>query len=146
MLDIEQKCFSLPWAEAQLHRAFAQQAFMAFGLGRLQLLGYISLYHIADQVEILNIAVVPAYQRQGHGTRLLNHVLRYMKKIDMQSVVLEVRESNRAARALYARSGFAQVGLRKQYYADTGEDALVLACDILTVRENGDSYAKNYSR
>lgn len=127
VLAIEQKCFALSWSEAQLRAAFARREFAAFGLGRMQLLGYISLYHISGEVEILNIAVLPPYRRQGNGIRLLRYALQRMEKKGMQRVVLEVRESNTAARALYARLGFVCVGLRKGYYADTGEDALVLA-------------------
>ncbi|MDE5878545.1 MAG: ribosomal protein S18-alanine N-acetyltransferase, partial [Desulfovibrio sp.] len=135
--ELERRCFSLPWSEAQCRAAFGQPAFAAFGLWSAEaLVAYISLYHAgapADasyppcgELEILNLAVAPAARRQGCGRRLLALALQAGRKVGMQKAILEVREGNHAALALYRTCGFVQVGRRRRYYADTGEDALVL--------------------
>lgn len=133
--ELERSCFSLPWSEEQCRAALAQPAFAAFGLWRgARLLAYISLYQAGanldlapgGELEILNLAVAPAMRRQGCGRRLLCLALQAGRKMGMQKAILEVREGNLPALALYRESGFIQCGRRRRYYADTGEDALVL--------------------
>ena len=140
MWELERRCFTLPWSEEQCRAAFGQPAFAAFGLwsgGRL--LAYISLYCLGapgasyptgGELEILNLAVEPAARRQGLGRRLLLLALQAGRKMGMQKAILEVREGNGPALALYRASGFIQSGRRRRYYADTGEDALVLECPL----------------
>ena len=141
MWELERRCFSLPWSEEQCRAAFAQPAFAAFGLwSGARLLAYISLYHIGappgasyapcGELEILNLAVEPTARRRGCGRRLLLLALQAGRKMGMQKAILEVREGNGPALALYRASGFVQTGRRRRYYADTGEDALVLECPL----------------
>lgn len=131
MAVIERECFTLPWSEEQCRAAFGQKAFAAFGLGNGKTLaGYISIYHTEDELEILNLAVRPCLRRQGHGLRILRVALRLARKMDMHKVLLEVRDSNTPAISLYERCGFKRVGLRRKYYADTGEDALIYQCEL----------------
>ena len=86
--------------------------------------------HTGDELEILNLAVRPHIRRLGHGKRILRIVLRLARKMDINTVLLEVRTGNKAAIALYEGCGFLKVGRRRNYYADTGEDALVYAFDL----------------
>ena len=131
MTAIERECFTLPWSEEQCRAAFRQKAFAAFGLGNDSgLAAYISIYHTQDELEILNLAVRPRLRRQGHALRILRTVLRLARKMDMHSILLEVRESNTPAIALYERCDFKRVGLRRKYYGDTGEDALIYQCKL----------------
>jgi ribosomal-protein-alanine N-acetyltransferase len=81
-------------------------------------------------MEVLNIAVIPEYRRMGLARRLVGLVLGISRALGAKKAFLEVREGNRAARALYEGAGFEQVGLRKGYYPDTGEDALVLGREL----------------
>lgn len=127
MARLELRCFTLPWSEAQYRAAFEQRAFAALGLKRgTVLVAYVVVYHSPDDLEILNIAVSPEERRQGLGRRLLDLALRIGMKMGILQAVLEVRPSNVPALALYARAGFTQAGVRRHYYTDTGEDALVL--------------------
>lgn len=126
MAEMEKKCFSLPWTLRQCQGAFTQKAFAAFGIfANEALLAYISFYHAAGEMEILNLAVEPGRRRQGLGRRALFMALQVARKMGMQRVFLEVRQNNFAALALYASAGFASVGRRSGYYPDTGEDALI---------------------
>lgn len=137
VVALEQACFTMPWSEEQFRAAFNQSSFAAFGLretqGRTQggaLLGYISLYHALDELEILNIAVAPQSRRQGKGRELLSLALQVARKMGIERAVLEVRVHNVPALRLYEGLGFACVGRRPKYYADTGEDALIYALSL----------------
>ena len=128
---LERRCFTLPWSEAQYTAAFTQRAFAGFGLKQgTQLVAYVAIYATGTEMEILNIAVHPEQRRQGFGRRLLRLVLRLAAKMGILDAVLEVRPSNTAALELYRGTGFVQVGRRRRYYQDTGEDALVLTLHL----------------
>lgn len=127
--QLECLCFSMPWSEQQFAGAFCQKSFAAFGLRcHTALIAYVSIYHVVDEMEILNIAVDPAHRRQGHGKTLLGLVLQVARKMHIERAVLEVRVHNSAALALYTSLHFKKVGERLGYYADTGENALIYQC------------------
>ena len=131
MSAIERECFTLPWSEEQCRAAFGQKAFAAFGLFNGECLeGYISIYHTEDELEILNLAVLPDERRRGYGRRILGVVLRLARKMAINKILLEVRVGNRPAICLYESCGFKREGVRKKYYTDTGEDALIYLCSI----------------
>lgn len=116
----------MPWSAEQFRQSFEQKSFAAFGLRRQgQLVAYISVYHAAGELEILNIAVDPVYRRLGYGKNLLRMMLQVARKMGIERAVLEVRIGNAPALALYQGLGFEKVGTRLGYYADTGEDALI---------------------
>jgi [ribosomal protein S18]-alanine N-acetyltransferase len=131
VLALEKHCFSCPWSEKQFRLALDQKLFNIFGLRECgRLLAYLSLYHTDGEMEILNLAVTPERRRQGLGGRLLGLVVQIGRNMGVDIVLLEVRESNVAARSLYAGFGFRQVGVRRRYYPDNGEDALLLRMDL----------------
>ncbi|UZP68306.1 ribosomal protein S18-alanine N-acetyltransferase [Desulfovibrio mangrovi] len=123
---LEKRCFSMPWQEEQFRLAFEQQIFSIFGLRyKGVLVAYVAVYHTQYELEILNIATHPDYRRSGLGKRLLGLMLQIGVKMGIENSVLEVRRSNSAAIALYESYGYEQCGVRRHYYADTNEDALV---------------------
>lgn len=131
LAHLERRCFTLPWSEEQYASAFTQRSFAGFGIRHKdELLGYIVIYHTPDEVEILNIAISPEARRQGFGRRLLRLVLRLAAKMGIVTAVLEVRPSNAPALGLYEQLGFVRVGVRRKYYQDTGEDALVYTLNL----------------
>lgn len=91
--------------------------------------GFIVGRQVGDEWEIENIAVTGSARRFGLGSRLLGEFLRLVRDRGGRAVFLEVRESNRAARALYEKWAFVEAGRRKMYYQDPPEDALVLRFD-----------------
>ncbi|MEG1610796.1 MAG: GNAT family N-acetyltransferase, partial [Bilophila sp.] len=95
-----------------------------------ELVAYVSVYHTPDELEILNIAVRADRRNQKYGQRLLGLVLRIAKKMGIVKAVLEVRVTNTPALCLYGFFGFVQAGVRRGYYPDTGEDALVYVLDM----------------
>jgi len=139
---LEALCFSHPWSKAQLANAFDLPNFASFGLrtplcegsgsaDSAKLVAYLSFYHNPDELEILNLAVAPPWRGHGYGRQLLRLVLRIAAKMDIRRAVLEVRSGNQPALALYTGQGFVQVGLRRGYYHEQGEDALLLALSPL---------------
>jgi [ribosomal protein S18]-alanine N-acetyltransferase len=131
VVEIERLCFPSPW----LRQAFADE--LARPWARLELLrqgprvvGFCNYWLVADEVHILNVAVHPEEQRRGHGARLLRHILDEAKRAKARVLSLEVRVSNAAARGLYRSFGFREVGLRPRYYADNGEDAVLMDLEL----------------
>ena len=91
------------------------------------LFGLIAFRIIADEAEILNLAVDSGRRRQGMASRLIEDVIAACKAAGVGRIFLEVRDSNQPARSLYTRMGFTEVGRRREYYRHPAEDALVLA-------------------
>jgi ribosomal-protein-alanine N-acetyltransferase len=90
----------------------------------LPVVGYLCLWLVADEVHVTNFAVDPTHRQRGYGRHLLGTLLELYRRNGARRAALEVRPSNHSARRLYEAFGFRQVGLRKGYYFDTGEDAL----------------------
>ncbi|MFO0676936.1 MAG: ribosomal protein S18-alanine N-acetyltransferase [Polyangiaceae bacterium] len=88
-------------------------------------LGFVLVWHVADELHLLNVATSTAFRRRGVGRALVGHVVAYASRSDVAMVILEVRPSNVAAIGLYRSFGFVDLGKRKNYYPD-GEDALEL--------------------
>ncbi|MEW5772680.1 MAG: ribosomal protein S18-alanine N-acetyltransferase [Thermodesulfobacteriota bacterium] len=131
LLALERLCFSHPWTERQFLLGLENKAFYVFGLKLGQeLAAYCSFHAVADEMEVLNIAVAPPLRRRGLARRLLGLVLQICRNMGIQQGYLEVRRSNTAARALYKAFGFAECGVRKAYYPDNGEDAVLMRLDL----------------
>jgi ribosomal-protein-alanine N-acetyltransferase len=94
------------------------------------LVGIFSGDVIVDELQIDNLAVGEQWRRQGIGRALLKSALSMAASLGAIAATLEVRAANAAARAFYEKEGFTTVGLRKRYYADPPDDALLLSCEI----------------
>lgn len=124
---LEARCFPDAWDEAAFVAAFGRKAFVAFGIpGEAGLWAYTTLHFLGEEFEVLNIATDPARRGCGLASRLFGHVLQQTDKMGMNQGYLEVRAGNVPAKRLYLRHGFHVVGVRKRYYPDNGEDALVM--------------------
>jgi len=89
--------------------------------------GYLILYHVADEGEIPGVAVTEQMRGCGAGNLLLQEALRIGSSYNLRKIFLEVRESNKPAIGLYEAGGFLQVGRRRNFYKNPGEDALLYA-------------------
>lgn len=124
---LEADVFPDPWDASRFREVLGRGQFFAAGAFDGQTLAaYLTAYMVAGELEIVNVAVAAPLRGRGLGRRLLRFCLEQGRRMGAYRAVLEVRSGNAAARALYKSCGFAQVGLRKRYYADSGEDALVL--------------------
>lgn len=132
LLVIENQSFRFPWPR-QHFQSELDQPHSCILLARQQaqliknIVGYLVLWIIIDEMHILNLAVGPDYRRQGIGRSLLLEAFGLARAKHCQTAWLEVRPSNSAALFLYQSLGFKPVMTRKRYYSDTGEDALILS-------------------
>ena len=124
---LEQACFSTPWAENMLTDALfdPQASFIVAEDEEGNVLGYAGLHAILDEGYIDNVAVEEAARRHGVASALLDVFCRF-GQANLAFLTLEVRASNAAAIALYEKHGFAQAGLRKNYYQHPREDAIIM--------------------
>jgi len=95
-------------------------------------IGFASMWVMADEAHITNIAVRSSYQRQGIGELLLISIIKLAAEVKADIVTLEVRVSNLPAQRLYQKYGFVEVGLRHGYYTDNREDALLMSAGSIT--------------
>ena len=128
---LEQQLFDIqPWTPAQFWAELAaDDRVLVAEVEDGALRGYAALAVGGDEAEVLNIAVAPAWQGHGLGRRLLQALLDAVRHAGRQRVLLEVRPDNQPALALYERSGFRRIGLRRDYYA-LGVDAVLMECHV----------------
>lgn len=139
VLAIEAQVYPRPWS-ARLFEDELERRGRAYVVARRgeRVVGYGGVLMIADDGHIATVAVDPTEQRRGVGRALLRALVRRAIELGARQLTLEVRVSNDGAQALYREFGFAPAGARKAYYADNGEDALVMwAHDVLD-----DAYAQ----
>jgi ribosomal-protein-alanine N-acetyltransferase len=128
VLRIEQQVYPRPWSHSLFLSELALRSTRSYFVARVgrDVVGYAGLMMSAEDGHITTIAVDPRWQRHKIATRLLTVLAREGLIRGAQNLTLEVRLSNLAAQQLYRRFGFAPVGVRKNYYQETNEDALVM--------------------
>lgn len=127
---LERESFTLPWTRAALESdALENRCARYLVLERDgQLLAYAGLWLVMEEAYITRIATRPDCRGAGLAAQLLGALLQLASNLGVRYVTLEVRLSNTAAQRLYEKCGFERVGVRKRYYEDNGEDALLLLC------------------
>jgi len=125
---IENECFSMPWTIQQLRSQFTDDShiFIVAVDQDNKLAGYVSAMIIVDEADINNVAVSGAFRRKGIADKLITEMMSRVKERKLVLVTLEVRESNEAARSLYRKHGFVDVGIRKNYYLKPKENAILM--------------------
>lgn len=132
VLAIERMSFASPWTDANFRYEIEENPMAWNVVARADggVVAFACAHVVADELMINDLAVDPAARRRGIGSRLLRHLIEGARIRGCRRASLEVRPSNEPARALYAAFGFEVVGRRRGYYADTGEDAILLACAL----------------
>ena len=117
-----------PWSLSLFMSELALRATRSYYVARVRgaVVGYSGLMLSGDDAHVTTIAVDPAWHRHGIGTRLMLNIARTARDGGTRNLTLEVRVSNKPAQALYYRFGFHPAGVRKNYYVETNEDALVM--------------------
>ena len=125
--DLEKICFTECWSYKLLEAGINSPYDLYFvALCRDQIIGYCCLRLLAGEGEIQRIAVLPEYRRLGIGRKMMEAMVNYATKNQAYAISLEVRESNFAARRLYESFGFAAEAVRRGYYHNPLEDALIM--------------------
>jgi len=125
ILEIERDSFREPWIRQFFLSELQHESYLVEDEGRI--IGYICAWQVMDECTITNIAVTKTHRKKGIATYMINSLMSILAPLGISYYYLEVRASNSAARLLYVKLGFHQIGLRKGYYANPTEDALVMA-------------------
>ncbi|MBP3412769.1 MAG: ribosomal protein S18-alanine N-acetyltransferase [Oscillospiraceae bacterium] len=129
--ELEKLCFSAPWSRRSIASELENQLSLWLVEEREGVVaGYVGSQSVPPEADVMNVAVSPAYRRQGIGRALMEALITELSARGMESLTLEVRASNEAAIALYEALGFLQVGRRPNYYQDPKEDALILRKEL----------------
>lgn len=135
VVAIDEASFSMPWPLRSFHFEVsgnpASRSWVAEMDG--QVVGMLVAWMIVDEIHIATVATHNDFRRQGIGEKLLLHTLKSAKEEGAVTSFLEVRESNVFARGMYNKFGFVEVGRRRHYYKDNGEDAILMSLDRIDV-------------
>lgn len=128
MEALEKVCFATPWSRESLLNDVARNPMSTYLVAAIdgKVIGYVGIWAIIDEGHINNVAVSPDYRRQHVGSLLIDTMLNATERAGIKSHTLEVRAGNEAAIGLYKKFGFEEAGVRKGYYADDGEDGLIM--------------------
>ena len=127
--ELSKACFSIPWSldsiSYEIENPLAKYV-IAQDLSTNEVVGFAGVWIVAGEGDITNIAVHPSYRKQGIASQLLSKLLEICKDNNCNDITLEVRVSNTPAQNLYTKFGFVNEGIRKKYYSDNGEDAIIM--------------------
>lgn len=126
--SIEEDSFSVPWTRESLRKELTDNKHAIYITAKEngKVLGYAGLWHVVTEGHITNIAVKAGCRRRGIGDTLLKELEKIARAKEMMGLTLEVRVGNEQAMRLYAKNGFEIEGIRKNYYPDTKEDAVIM--------------------
>ncbi len=130
--QIEKASYPAPWSRAMFASELAKPSSLSLAAvdGHDRLIGYLVLSRFVDAWHVMNLAVDPAWRRRGIASTLLERLFQVTRDDARRGYTLEVRVSNLAAIRLYERFGFHSKGLRRAYYTDNREDALIMWRDV----------------
>jgi ribosomal-protein-alanine N-acetyltransferase len=127
IMEIEPHIYSHPWSRGNFSDSLVSGYSAWVLLDGVQIIGYALMMMVLDEAHLLNLSVAKAYQKQGLGRLLLEHMIGIAKKHDAANMFLEVRPSNISAIALYENIGFNEMAVRRGYYpAHNGREDAVL--------------------
>ncbi len=130
--EIEKQCFASAWSEQVFIDEISYNAMATYIVAELDgvVTGYIGYWQVLDEGHITVVCVNPSFRGQGIAKALISEMMKVAKKQYINKMTLEVRESNLPAINLYKRSGFYEVGVRKKYYINNNEDAIIMFADL----------------
>jgi [ribosomal protein S18]-alanine N-acetyltransferase len=131
VMAIERQVYPRPWSPNLFLSEMSESRNRCYLVARMdrELVGYAGMICYGDEAHVTNIAVDPTHHRHKIASRLLHDVIRQAVEMGAQAVSLEVRVTNWGAQRLYGRFGFRPVGVRKNYYQEINEDALIMWLD-----------------
>lgn len=128
VLAVEEATFSIPWTRKDFEREMTENnlAIYYVAVADGKIVGYAGMWHVITEGHITNVAVLEDYRKQGIGDALMNQLEQVALEKEMIGITLEVRINNTPAQRLYHKHGYRAEGLRKNYYPDTHEDAVIM--------------------
>ncbi len=128
ILEVEHASFSTPWSREAFYNELNNNKFAVYIVLEedKKIVGYCGAWIVIDEAHITNIALLPGFRGRKLGEALLRKMISVAEEMGTKSMTLEVRLSNHVAQSLYRKLGFRDGGIRKNYYSDNQEDALVM--------------------
>ena len=128
ILVVEKLSFSIPWSRDSFEKEIVDNNLAIYLVARVneKAVGYIGMWKVLNEGHITNVAVHPEFRHQGIGDQLVSELLSLCEKENIDLVTLEVRKRNQNAIRLYEKHGFVAEGIRKAYYQDNKEDAIIM--------------------
>ncbi|MFO7612210.1 MAG: ribosomal protein S18-alanine N-acetyltransferase [Clostridia bacterium] len=128
MHEIEKASFSIPWTYDSLYQDVCEHEISVYiaGIRNGEVVAYAGLWYVLEESHITNIAVREDFRNMGIGGVIMEHLFEEARRLGVRTMTLEVRESNAAAIRLYEKTGFYNAGIRKRYYPDTDENAIIM--------------------
>ncbi|KML04139.1 ribosomal protein S18-alanine N-acetyltransferase [Rossellomorea marisflavi] len=128
VMEIEEQSFTVPWSrEAFISEMEENHLSMYIVIeDEGQIAGYCGVWIVVDEAHITNVAVLPSHRGKGYGELLMRKIMEMAIESGARVMTLEARVSNVSAQSLYRKLGFQDGGIRKRYYSDNQEDALVM--------------------
>jgi [ribosomal protein S18]-alanine N-acetyltransferase len=128
VLEIEHASFATPWSREAFYNELNMNKFAVYIVVEVdkKVVGYCGVWIVIDEAHVTNIAILPAFRGRKLGEALMQNLFDVARTMGAKSMTLEVRVTNYVAQALYRKFGFQKGGLRKNYYTDNQEDALVM--------------------
>ena len=128
VMTVEHDSFLTPWSRSSFEEELAENRLARYIVATENgvVVGYAGTWLVINEAHVTNVAVSSQRRQNGIGRLLMESLMELARENGMESMTLEVRVSNEAARNLYRQLGFVEAGIRKNYYSETKEDALIL--------------------
>jgi ribosomal-protein-alanine N-acetyltransferase len=128
IMEVEHASFATPWSADAFMNELTNNHFAYYIVAEIgkKVIGYCGVWVIIDEAHITNVAVHPDYRGKKIGEYLMRHIITLSMSYGAKKMTLEVRVSNKVAQALYHKFGFEEQGIRKGYYTDNQEDAIIM--------------------
>ena len=125
--NVEENCFVDPWSKDSIRKELKNDLarYLVAEVDN-KIVGYIGIWFVVDEGHITNVAVHSNYRGKKIGDKLVSEMVELCKENDLVAMTLEVRTSNTVAQNLYRKYGFRMAGIRKEYYSDNKEDAIIM--------------------
>jgi [ribosomal protein S18]-alanine N-acetyltransferase len=128
ILEVEHASFTTPWSREAFYNELYNNKFAVYLVLEKDhvVIGYCGVWIVIDEAHVTNVAILPQYRGRKLGEAILSKLMSIAKEKGARSMTLEVRVTNHVAQSLYRKLGFQNGGIRKNYYSDNQEDALVM--------------------
>lgn len=126
--EVEKKSFTSLWTKSLYRRELLENSFASYFVIEIdeKVIGFCGLWLVIDEAQVTNIAIDPSYRGYGYGSLLFQYMIKHAVEQGATNLSLEVRKSNTQAQNLYRKFGLEKAGIRRNYYTDNNEDAIVM--------------------
>jgi ribosomal-protein-alanine N-acetyltransferase len=128
IVEVENASFTTPWSREAFYNELHNNKFAVYIVIEEddKIIGYCGAWVVIDETHVTNVAILPEYRGRKLGEALLKKMMSVAREMGAKSMTLEVRVTNNIAQSLYRKLGFQNGGIRKNYYSDNQENALVM--------------------